>query len=244
MSPSRTLAATAVVLLAAGCGSVQVLGGAGGTPAAPDGGDALRTETTTQVHEGVDRLVVDIDAGDVSVRAGDDGFAAVTSAVRWTGTRPEVTQAVDGTTLTVTARCPDRTAAERCEVDLTIDLPPSASSDVQVGAGDVTGTEVTGDHVWNSGAGDVTAVALGAAAVRARSGAGDVVLAFAAVPLEVDAETAAGEVLVTVPGDAGYTVDARSGAGETVVEVPVEPGGPEIAAFSSAGDVTVRGDRS
>lgn len=235
------LAATAVVVLAAGCGSVQVLGGAGGTPAAPDDGDALRTETTTRVHEGVARLVVDIDAGDVSLRAGDGGFAAVTSAVRWTGTRPEVTQTVDGNTLTVTARCPDRTGVERCEVDLTVDLPPSAPSDLQVGAGDITGTDVTGEHVWNSSAGDVTAVELGAAAVRARSGAGDVDLAFAAVPLSVDAETVAGEVLVTVPDDAGYAVDARSGAGETVVEVPTDPGGASIAAFSSAGDVTVRG---
>jgi hypothetical protein len=241
MSPLRMLAATAAVLLAAGCGGMQVLGGAGGAPAPPDGADALRTETTTQVHEGVGRLVVDIDAGDVSVRAGEGGFAAVTSAVRWSGTRPEVAQVVDGDTLTVTARCPDRTGAERCEVDLTVDVPPTASSDVQVGAGDITGTAVTGGHVWNSVSGDVSAVELGAAAVRARSGAGDVLLAFAAVPLEVDAETAAGEVLVTVPGDARYSVDARSGAGETVVEVPTGPAGAVITAFSSAGDVTVRG---
>lgn len=235
------LAVTAVVLLAAGCGSVQVLGGAGGTSTAPDGGDGPSTETTTQVHEGVDRLVVDIDAGDVAVRAGEDGFAAVTSAVRWTGTRPEVTQMVDGSTLTVTGRCPDRTGSEHCEVDLTVDLPPSASSDVQVGAGDVTGADVTGQHVWNSAAGDVTATRLGAATVQAGSDAGDVVLAFAAVPLEVVAETAAGEVLVTVPDGVGYAVDAGSGAGETVVEVPTDPAGAAITAFSSAGDVTVRG---
>lgn len=231
----------AVVLLA-GCGGARSVGqsGADGADGITAGGD-LRTETSTQAHPAITRLVIDSDAGDLQLRSGPDGAAEVTRVLRWTGeARPEVTEEVDADTLRVTARCPDRLDGEQCSVDFRVTLPAAAAVEATVGAGDVTVRDLGGAQRLTSSAGKVAATGLRAAEARVETSAGDVDVEFATAPRTVEAQSSAGDVRVALPAGDAYRVDADTGAGDVTVDVAQDPAaGRTVTARTSAGDVTI-----
>jgi DUF4097 and DUF4098 domain-containing protein YvlB len=219
-------------VLLAGC-SVSFPVGKG-----PGGGAELTTDTTTTDHPPVTRLMLDSDAGEVSVRAG--AASQVTATRRYAGAEPLVEQTVEGDVLTVTARCPD--GADPCAVDLEVTVPAVAAVRVRVGAGDVTVQGLSGEVDLEAGTGDLRGTGLAGPTATARSGAGAVDLRHTTAPEQVVAEAGAGDVSVTVPAAEVYRVEANSAVGEVRVEVADDPGASRrVSARSGAGDVTVLG---
>ncbi|WP_214370357.1 DUF4097 family beta strand repeat-containing protein [Pseudonocardia sp. H11422] len=239
-----SLTAAGLCLLLAGCGAVQISGNdVNSNRSSNSGGSSdAETETGQQDHPGpITRLEIDSDSGRVTVRPGPDGAAEVQHTSTWTGARPELTQAVEGDTLRIAARCPDRSGRERCEIDLTVTVPATTAVRTQVGAGAITVSDLSGDQDLRTSAGAVEATGLRAASVTAQGSAGSVELEFAAPPRSVDARSSAGSVSVYVPRSGPvYRVQASTSAGDVDVQVPDDPGAdPRITARSSAGDVTV-----
>jgi lia operon protein LiaG len=54
-----------------------------------------------------------------------------------------------------------------------------------------------------------------------RTVSGDVTLAFSAAPAAVDAESTSGEITMTLPADAAFTLDARSTSGDVRCQFPI-----------------------
>lgn len=220
--------AAAVVLVAA----VAVLAGCGSPPSA-------QTESATETVGAVGRVVIDADAGSVSLRPGPEGSAQVQRTLRWAGEqRPEFTQSVSGNTLTITARCPDDD--DRCSTDLVVTVPPATSTRTSVTTGDITVDDLTGAQDLTATTGRVGGRGLGAAPVTARTTTGQVSLRFAAPPPSVDAEATTGNVDVRVPVGPVYAVAAQVQTGTSRVEVADSPGAPNrISARSATGNVSV-----
>ena len=213
----------AASLLVAGCGG---------------SGPEQRESTTDRVDGTVSRVEVDSDAGDLRLVAGDE--ASVEQDLRWTGeAKPEVEHRLEGGVLTVTARCPDD-GGERCQAGLVITVPASAESRVELSAGGIEVSGLTGDQDLQTSAGGVRGSGLGPGSVGARSSAGTVDLAFADAAPDVHAESSAGSVDVRVPVGPVYHVTAETTAGSTDIEVPDQPGADHrITARSTAGSVSV-----
>lgn len=231
LCPPRPLSArpAASVLLAA---AVALLAGCGSPPQA-------QTESATETVGAVDRVVIDADAGSVSLRPGPEGSAQVQRTLRWRGEqKPEFTQTVTGTTLTVTARCPDED--DRCSTDLVVTVPPATSSRTSVTAGDIAVDDLTGAQDLTATTGRVGGRGLGAVPVTARTTTGQVSLRFAAPPPTVDAEATTGNVDVRVPVGPVYAVAAQARTGTSRVEVADTPGAQNrISARSTTGNVSV-----
>ncbi|MFP5072816.1 DUF4097 family beta strand repeat-containing protein [Pseudonocardia nantongensis] len=219
------LAGAVAGLVLAGCGTAS-------------SGPEQRESGTEPVGGAVSRVEVDSDAGDVRLVAG--GQPSVARELRWTGdAKPVVEQRVEGDVLRVTARCPDSTT-ERCQAGLTITVPEASSSRVDLGAGGIEVTGLSGDQDVRTAAGDVRGSGIGPGAVTASSSGGDVDLTVAQPARDVTAESTAGDVDVRVPAGPVYTVGAETTAGETRVDVPDAPGAEHrVTARSTAGDVVV-----
>ena len=204
------------------------------------------------------RVVVTLDSGDLTVRAGPAGRVSEQRVLTWTAREPVVTESFAGGTLTITARCPSP-GQQTCGADLTLSVPPGAalqaqlpSGDVAVsglrgavslaaGGGDVRLSRLSGPLRLRSDSGDIVGEALASAQVDAKDNDGDVSLAFAAVPARVSATSDAGDVSVDVPRWAGgYRVQAATSAGDRTVSVRPDPASTHaIIATSDAGDVAV-----
>lgn len=225
-----------LAVLAAGCGGISITVSGSGT-----GSDAANVEEREQTYrEPVSRLVLDSDSGAVDLSSGPDGAVNVKQRVRWDQTKPEVTVAVEGDTLRVTARCPRQN--DRCEVGLTITLPAATVVEATTGAGSVEAAGLAGDLRLVTSAGSVTGADLRAKTVDARTSAGSIELSFAGAPQAVAAESTAGSVEIAVPRDATrYRVDADTTAGRRTVDVTTDDASERtIQARSTAGSVTVR----
>jgi hypothetical protein len=223
-------------VLAAACGGISITVGTSGT-----GFGAGQAEDVDQTYrEPITRLVLDSDSGTVDLSAGPDGAVNVKQRLQWDGAKPQVTVAVDGDTLRVTARCPPED--NRCEVNFTITLPAATAVDATTGAGAVRAAQLSGDQRLVTSAGGVTAADMRAKTVDARTTAGIVELSFAQAPQSVTAESTAGSVEVTVPRDGTrYRVEAGTTAGQRTVDVATDSTSQHvISAQSTAGSVTVR----
>ncbi|HEV7720268.1 MAG TPA: hypothetical protein VGO60_03245, partial [Iamia sp.] len=110
------------------------------------------------------------------------------------------------------------------------------------GAGSVELERLSGDLEVDVGGGSIRGADLRSARVRAQAGAGGVDLAFLVAPEDIDANSGAGSVLVSLPhGDEAYRVDADAGAGSDTVSVQTDPTSERrIRASSGAGSVEVR----
>lgn len=241
--PCATVVAAACVALLAACGGGLQPASGGPAPATPSTStdtSGAQTETATQDHPGVDRVEISADAADVVLRQGPDGASRVERTLRWTGERPEVTETVVGSVLRITSRCPDgRAGRDHCSVRLVVTVPAAAAAGTDVGAGDVTVSDLAGAQDHRTSSGDVRATGLRAGQLGARTSAGDVDVAFATAPQQVDVESSAGDVTVTVPAGR-YQVQASTSVGDVDVRVHDDPAATaRIVARSSVGDVTV-----
>ena len=166
-------------------------------------------------------------------------------------------------TLTITSRCPAGQPAA-CSADVALSVPRGVAVHARVASGDVAVSglrgavslaaahgglrlsRLSGPLQLSSASGGIVGEALTAAQVSARVTAGDISLAFAAVPEQVSAASNAGDVSIDVPRRAGgYRVRAATLAGDRTVSVRQDPAATgSIVATSNAGDVAVAYSRS
>jgi hypothetical protein len=202
-------------LLLAGA-AVLVVAAAGAVTFAP----AASVETTTVSLAGVREIVVDLDAGPVSLRGGTgpEVILRTTRHGSMFGT-PEARHRLDDGVLTVEADCGWFGGGCHVSEDLTV----PAGVPVQV----------------RTTAGGIDAVDLDVPRFAAETAAGPVSASFVRPPAEVRAVTAAGSVALRVP-DVGYTVDADTAVGSARVGVLTDPRAERsLYARSAAGDVAV-----
>jgi len=209
------------------------------------------------------RLVINIDAGDLTVRPGPAGRVGEQRTLTWKSRPPVVTESFARGTLTITSRCPAGQPAA-CSADVALSVPPGVAVHAQVASGNVAVSglrgavslaavhgslrlsRLSGPLQLRSASGGIVGEALTAAQVSARDAAGDISLAFAAVPAAVSATSDAGDVSIDVPKRAaGYRVRAATPAGDRTVSVRQDPASADaIVATSDAGDVAVAYSRT
>jgi hypothetical protein len=204
------------------------------------------------------RLVISIDAGDLTLRPGLAGRVTEQRTLTWKTRPPVVTESVARGTLTITARCPAGQAGA-CAAGLALTVPSGVAVRARVTSGSVSATglrgavtlaavhgslrlsRLSGPLQLSSASGGIAGEALTSARVSARAAAGDIALAFTAVPAQVSAASDAGDISIDVPRRAGgYRVRAATLAGDRAVSVGQNPAAPDaIVATSDAGDVAV-----
>ena len=203
-----------------------------------------RSETaTTTIRRAVDRIVIAADAGDIRLHGTPGRAVHIRRHSRWLWRRPHVRTTLRGRTLEVRGDCPTPASFGHCAADLAVGVPPGVDVRVRAIAADVTATGLTGALDLHTDAGDVRGDALTPVTVAAATDAGAVDLRLRSTPVRLNAESAAGDVTVTVPAGGEYRVDASSAAGR------VDVGGVlrndhavrRIVARTAAGDVRVRG---
>lgn len=216
-----------------------------------------QTQDHTYRHT-VDRVVVDVGSGDVTLGPGDAGRVAVHRRLTWSWSQPRIVETWSGNTLTVHYRCPGVNLGPGCGVDYGLRIPAGTIVDVHTGSGEIRVRDMAGPLTLDSGSGDVAvsgaggtlslhtgsgdvnASGLTATRASARTGSGDVTLRFTGAPATVTAESGSGDVRVYVPADTPYRVATHTGSGQVDVRVPTDPdASASITVRTGSGDVTI-----
>lgn len=196
---------------------------------------------TSYGYAGVHSLVVQNDAGDISLSSAPAGRRLIVTEGQTEGLfRPSVRSrlARDGT-LTLRAAC---SGQPECSVHYVVSVPSGVAVKAKSTAGDVIAKNLVNNSSveLSTGGGNVTASGLSAPTVHISSGVGDLRATLAKPARSLDASSGAGDITLTVP-NASYAVRAGSGLGHVSdPTVPNDPASPRsINAHSSLGDVTI-----
>ena len=199
--------------------------------------------TTVTISRHIERVVVRAGTGHVHLEGTEAPRVMVREQLQWLWRRPHVRTALHGSTLAVSASCPDTGPVNRCKADLDLAIPFDADVVVQGDSGDISAQRLAGHLQLTTNSGDVSGTDLNPISVRANTEAGDVSLAFTTPPVSVSANSDSGNVHVAVPAGGEYRVDATTDAGDVNVEgiVRNDRALRSISATAGAGDVTVQG---
>ncbi|WP_116952407.1 DUF4097 family beta strand repeat-containing protein [Jiangella endophytica] len=217
------------------------------------------SQDSVTVAERVDRVEIDVSSGRVEIVGSPSGETRLDFSVKSGWSRDGgIEHSVAGGVLRVTGGCDSGLFGVWCESDVTITVPSSASVSAEASAGTLVVSGLSGatwldsdagsievsDHrgplTAHSDAGSVRVSGLDADVVKVTSSAGEVEIEAVSPPRSLDAESSAGSVRVSLPGDATYDVETDSAVGSELVTVDSVPGARhEIRAFSSAGSVEV-----
>jgi DUF4097 and DUF4098 domain-containing protein YvlB len=209
-----------------------------------------------EIPGAIERVVVELESGDVRIVGSDRQGARVGSRLRWRGSRaPELVSRLDAGTLSLGMECG---ALSECSIDVDVALPRAVAVDVHGTTGDVelveidgtaaveqtTGTialtGLRGDLDLETTTGDIEGAALQGAKVRAETTTGGVVLGFSAGAQDVDVEVTTGRVQIHVPAGS-YAVDADATTGRVDVGFASDPAAPaKIRARTTTGSVVIR----
>lgn len=223
---------------------------------------ATRSDATNDatITEPVDTIEVDVGAGEVEVIGSTRDDITIEWRERSTMlSDATVTHQVTGSTLRVVGDCDGSLWFTRCSTDVVVRVPAGVdvvaesdagsvtaagiegTTEIRSSAGRVRAEDQVGDLVAHSDAGAVVVDGLLAGAARVTSDAGPVTVDALEPVTDLVAESAAGNVRVTVPADGEpYAVDAATDAGSTTVDVATDPTSHRtIRATSNAGSVTV-----
>jgi hypothetical protein len=218
-----------------------------------------RTVVAEYPAAGLDRLVVDNEAGSVTV-VGVDGadtvrvHARISDGLRSTGHR--VTEQV--AEILVEGTCP-LIGSQWCEVDYTIEVPADLHvavdghesitiSDVDAGldahsvAGTVELARVSGDVTVSANQGRLEATDLRSGRVAADVNQGRVRLEFAASPRRVDVDADQGRVEIVLPDDEGvfYALETESDQGSVSDSIRQDPDSARsIRVEADQGSITI-----
>ena len=192
----------------------------------------LRSERTTVVElEGeVQRLVLEVDSGDVRIVAADRGGVRLERSETWSIERPSTSEELADGVLRVRADC--SALLSWCDVAYVVEVPTGTTVLARTGSGSVE-AEGTGDVRADSGSGDVELLSVRGDA-DLRTGSGEVVVDDARGG-SVVARTGSGDITVT-RSDVART-SARTGSGDVEVELRTAP--DEVLARTGSGDVDV-----
>ncbi|KAB2586803.1 hypothetical protein BS297_03375 [Rhodococcus erythropolis] len=211
--------------------------------------------TTTRVSSSSLAILTEGGAIDVLLQPSSDGQVRVSTEGRYRGESPSVEFASDQSLI---AHCPDLGFA-RCDLTVTIDLPPETSLTVESRAGSVEARDLSGRIRVTSDVGNVTLrrhsgeittrttvgqINISAETsdpIDAQSTAGDIRISAESPPSSAKARTTHGDIAVHVPNNVTYMIDVRSAIGQSLSSVPEDPRSTHrIDAESAAGTVRVR----
>ncbi|RJL35668.1 hypothetical protein D5H75_02450 [Bailinhaonella thermotolerans] len=181
--------------------------------------------------------------GRVEIVGRDAPGVRVTETHRWTTEAPKAAHSVsEGGSVQLTSTCSKgaENRGGKCEVDFKVEVPRGAQVDAYVFGGPVALRGLGGKITVETEAGEVEGEELTGKQVSAKSGAGDVRLAFAAIPDRVVARATAGNGTVRVPrGSYNVKVDSDAGLGKIgVTQDRRSPHTIEVA--TGAGDFSIQ----
>ncbi|WP_157250653.1 DUF4097 family beta strand repeat-containing protein [Nonomuraea typhae] len=195
----------------------------------------------------------------VSIVPGNAGEVQLNLRMRWSRTRPKVSEDWTGGKLTLSATCPGAEPADHetiCEADYTVFVPTETTLDVAVASGELRVGDLYGDlaissvsgnvvvtqtvgklHV-RSGSGDITANALRGEFTDVETGEGAIELSYQRRPMNVTAVVRThGNIRVYVENGA-YDVTVQSD--KTDVDVVHDPSSPrKITTRTQDGQVDI-----
>ncbi|GAA3389709.1 DUF4097 family beta strand repeat-containing protein [Cryptosporangium minutisporangium] len=204
------------------------------------GCDWLLTEKATQRYEvqgDVHTLSVTGAAVDLDVVPGR-GPVVVDEVVRYNGSAPATSHRLTGGTLRLES--PGCTVGEACRVRYRVTLPADTRVVVEIDAGTVETTGLTGDLDLSLDAGQVTARQAASSRADVRVEVGDVDLRYRQAPERVAVTTGTGAVSVKLPASDDYAVRTHTTVGETDVSVPRGPASPRaVDVRVDVGPITV-----
>lgn len=219
-----------------------------------------RSDSSSQVYSGVERLRVKGGSGDIVVIAEQRDDVEVIVHRTWALEAPDLDQGFHDGDLTLSGGCGfwGSFGPQGCETEFELRVPADLALDVRGSSGDVTARGIAGDAYVGTSSGDVTVVdatgrlragasagnvtveGYGGSDVTAHASSGDVVVRSRTAPRRVEAVTSSGDVTVAVPGDVRYDVRTDASSGDETVEVDQSrDAGRTIDARASSGDVAV-----
>jgi hypothetical protein len=233
----RHLGARRAIAFAAGAAGVLTLAG---------GGLAFANHAMTQHDQssftatGINELVVDLDAGGLTLVSGRAGGQVVVDTSRdWAWSEPDVSHTENNGVLTLSGNCPNL-GVGTCRVNQRVTVPAGVDVRASISSGDISATGMNLaelDVLTDSG--NISARDINARRVHAESSSGNVEASLSRTPDQVTAETSSGNVTLTVP-DGTYDIDAGTSAGQVHVTVDDDPTAiRRLSAHSSAGDVAI-----
>jgi DUF4097 and DUF4098 domain-containing protein YvlB len=201
------------------------------------------TEVVTQTvaADGVDRIVVNGEAGNITVTVEDRSDIEVTSELRsslWSEVDYQVDMSDD--TLTVVSEC-ENAFVSNCSASHTIRVPADAVDelDLTTTAGSIAVTGSSAEVDARTTAGDIELLDHSGEDAALRTTAGGITVDANVAPRSLSAETTAGSIVITVP-DEVYAVDTDTTAGGVEVGVRTDPNADRtITASTTAGEITI-----
>jgi Putative adhesin len=217
-----------------------------------------KTTSAVSVSGSVRHVIVDLDAGALTLHGGAASAVTGTRTVERNFSGPTFSETVAGDTLTVKSRCPSFLDSV-CSVSYELTVPADVTVEAKSSGGSLTVADVAGDLTLNSSAGSVSVsgatgrLKLSSSAgdvrvsdtrsteINARSSAGNVKVSLVAPPTNVDLSSSAGSATLELPRTPdAYAIDASTSAGSSTVDVDTSTSSArKVRVRSSAGDVKV-----
>jgi Putative adhesin len=217
-----------------------------------------KTSAPISVNGSVRHIIVDLDAGGMTLHGGAATVVTGTRTVERSLRAPTFSETLTGDTLTVKSRCQSFVNGF-CSVSYDLNVPAGVTVEATSSGGSLTASDIAGDLTLSSSAGSVSVTGatgrlmLSSSAgsvkvsetrsteINARSSGGSVKVSLLAPPTNVDLSSSAGSATVELPRTSdAYDVDASSEAGSSTVDVDTATSsGRKIRVRSSAGSVKV-----
>lgn len=225
-SPALLVIGVVIAVLAVGCGSsTSSSSSAGGSGISSSTASSTATQPSSQaggrsydLPASARTLKIDNETGSLLVTAGQ-GSSPIHVVKQPTGSASS-SRSVAGSVATIASRCPGGISLEDCHMDYEVTMPSSIRLIVNGSAGRISLKGGPANVQLKASAGEVSGSNLARGSYMVATGAGKVDLSFASPPTLVKVKTDAGEIDVTVPGNASYRVKASAPIGEENVAVP------------------------
>jgi len=178
-------------------GAALVLTGAALAFLVGDGpaGPAINEKTTIRPTQQVDRIEIDVEAGDLEVTSGEEVIVDVESrSDRATGASATDSDVTDGV-LSVSVSCPGLSLLRSCDTSVSLVLPAGTPVIAATEAGTITASDLTAGADLRAAAGSVSVRDL-AGTLRLRSDAGSI--SGTVLGGTIDASTSTGPIFITV----------------------------------------------
>jgi hypothetical protein len=199
-------------------------------------GSGYQSTVSYAVNTPVEKLVVDGQAGDITVTDSERTSTQIVEVVRYAKTAPKLIHTLTGTMLNLGYTCP---SSENCSVSFDIRVPSNTAVQITEGAGAIDLTGIGGNISAADRIGSIRALYLTSRAATLRTGSGEIFAGFTATPDSIQASTGAGLVSIGVPPTVYYNVTARTQA-EATVNVPTRITSRHTINLSDgAGDIVV-----
>ena len=190
------------------------------------------SDTQTRTYTGVQRLVVEAGAGDLTITGGDRTDVRVEAHRRWSWRKPTVDGRLEGSVLRLGGGCRGAILGN-CNVTFRIQAPAGIALVVRTGSGNVTADGMRAGVDLRTGSGDVRGSLL-QGPVTARTSSGNVDVED--VTGDVAVNSGSGDVSAT--GVAGRRIEVRTSSGNASIQAEA-PAPDLVVAHTGSGDVEV-----